>query len=93
MMFYLVLSLFENKFHISSLKGFKVFSIFYNAGLITTIALFLVRGITEVLATDISKALDSALSGIAGLGHIFLAVGLITMLLILNKASKNIKIK
>lgn len=86
--FFLVLSLFEDKFHMSTLKNFKIFNIFYNAGLITTIAMFLLRGITQVLGTTVSKALDSAISGIAGLGHISLTIGLITMLLMLNKATK-----
>lgn len=72
----------------STFKGFKIFNIFYNAGLMTTIGIFLVRGITEVLGSDISRGFDKALSGIAGLGHIALTIGLITMLLILNKASK-----
>ena len=88
MMFFLILSLFEDKFHMSTFKEFKIFNIFYNAGLMTTIAMFLVRGITEVLGSDISRGLDKSLNGIAGLGHISLTIGLITMLLILNKASK-----
>ncbi|WP_130808203.1 DUF2871 domain-containing protein [Senegalia massiliensis] len=90
MIFFLILSLFEDKFHISTFKSFKVFNIFYNAGLMTTIGIFLVRGITEVLESNISRGLDKALSGIAGLGHISLSIGLITMLLILNKASKKL---
>jgi len=90
MMFFLVLSLFEDKFHMSTFKEFKIFNIFYNAGLMTTIGIFLVRGITEVLGSDLSRGLDKSLNGIAGLGHISLTIGLITMLLILNKASKKL---
>lgn len=90
MIFFLILSLFEDKFHMSTFKRFKIFNIFYNVGLITTIGIFLVRGITEVLESNISRGLDKALSGIAGLGHISLSIGLITMLLILNKASKKL---
>ena len=88
MIFFLILSLFEDKFHMSAFKEFKNFEIFYNAGLMTTIGMFLVRGITEVLGSDISRGFDKAISGIAGLGHIALIIGLVTMLLILNKASK-----
>jgi len=90
MMFFLILSLFEDKFHMSTFKSFNIFNIFYNVGLMTTIGIFLVRGITEVLESNISRGLDKALSGIAGLGHISLSIGLITMLLILNKASKKL---
>lgn len=91
MIFFLILSLFEDKFQMSTYKSFKTFNIFYHTGLMTTVAMFLVRGILEVLDTNISNGLDSALSGIAGLGHIFLSVGIITILLILNKASRRSK--
>lgn len=88
MIFFLVLALFETKLHMSSFKEFKLFNISYNFGLLITIGVFLVRGITEVLESNISRGLDKALSGIGGIGHIFLTVGLITMLIILNKSSK-----
>ncbi|MGO3169366.1 DUF2871 domain-containing protein [Senegalia sp. (in: firmicutes)] len=91
MMFFLILALFEDKFQMSTFKGFKIFNIFYNVGLMTTIVMFLVRGITQVLESNVSSSLNKAFSGIAGLGHISLTIGLITMLLILNKASKDFK--
>lgn len=87
-MFFLILASLEDKLKMSRSKGFKFFNISYNLGLMITIGVFLTRGITEVLAIDVSRALDKSLSGIAGLGHIGLGVGLILMLVILSKSSK-----
>lgn len=93
MVFFLMLSLLEDKFRISTHKRFNLFNISYNLGLIIMIGMFLVRGITEVLGSDLSRGMDKALSGIAGLGHMSLALGLITMLLILNQASKQLDLE
>lgn len=88
MAFFLILGLLESKLHMSTFKGFKVFNITYNLGLIITIGVFLIRGITETLGTEISRALDKSLSGVGGMGHILIAAGLITIFIILNKSSK-----
>lgn len=90
MTFFLILALMESKLHMSTFKGFKLFNISYNTGLIITIGVFFVRGVTETLGTDISVALDRSLSGIGGIGHILLSVGLITIFIILNKSSKQL---
>ena len=90
MAFFLILALLESKLRMSSFKEFKLFNISYNLGLIITIGVFLVRGITETLGTDISRALDKSLSGVGVIGHTLIGVGLITMFIILNKSSKEI---
>lgn len=91
MMFFLILALFESKLHMSGFKSFKLFNISYNTGLLITIGVFLVRGITQVLESDVSRGLDKALSGIGGIGHILLSVGIVTMLMILNTATKQLE--
>ena len=90
MTFFLILALMESKLHMSTFKGFKLFNISYNVGLMITIIVFLIRGVTQTLGTDISISLDKALSGIGGISHILLSVGLITIFIILNKASKQL---
>lgn len=90
MAFFLILSLLESKLHMSKFKGFKLFNISYNTGLVITIGTFLARGITQTLRMDISRGLDKSISGIAGIGHALLAVGIITIFIILNKASKEV---
>ena len=55
---------------------------FYHWGLGATAALQLVRGICQVLELPLSRALDASISGVAGIGHILLAVGLCRLLLL-----------
>ena len=44
------------------------------------------RGITQVLAINISKGLSASISGLAGIGHILIAIGFISLLLSFRKA-------
>ena len=45
-----------------------------------------VRGITQVLGTTLSKAVDASLSGVAGIGHILLGVSMVIVLLDVRRA-------
>ena len=45
----------------------------------------LVRGVTQVLNTELSNGADVAISGIAGIGHIILGISLIMILLNIKK--------
>jgi uncharacterized membrane protein YtjA (UPF0391 family) len=42
--------------------------------------MMIVRGVLEVLGTKISKGLNGAISGIAGMAHIILGIGIILLL-------------
>ncbi len=57
---------------------FKAFEILYPLGLSWTAAMMLVRGTLQVLGTDLGK-MDAMVSGIAGIGHIILAVGIVLL--------------
>ena len=46
------------------------------------------RGVTQVLSIPLSPGLDAAISGIAGLGHVMLGVGIVLFFLILKKRIK-----
>lgn len=76
MMFFLVLVLFEKNFNFSDKKTSRIL-IFYHVGLNMTIAMFVVRGILQVLGTELSKGLNASISGVAGIGHIILGVCLV----------------
>ncbi|MDE6476350.1 MAG: DUF2871 domain-containing protein [Erysipelotrichaceae bacterium] len=76
MLMHLLLMLFENQFSISQTKAFKKFILFYNIGLITTVIMMIVRGVMEVLNVAMSSGLDASISGVAGIGHILLAIGI-----------------
>ena len=46
------------------------------------------RGVLQVLGTSVSSGMNAAISGIAGIGHILLGVGLIILMVILLKLSE-----
>lgn len=77
MFFLIILALVMNK---KDLLGEKVFVRFYwtyNISLVSMAILMYVRGIIEVLGIDLSKMADASISGIAGLTHIGMTVGLV----------------
>ena len=57
---------------------FKPFYIVYNVGLVVTVCMMLVRGVVEVTGAPLAMP-DAAISGIAGIGHILIGVGLVLL--------------
>lgn len=72
MFFFLIVLLLDNAFDLSGEKNFKKFYILYNSGFGLTVLMMVIHGIMQVLG----KADHAAISGMAGLGHIILSVGL-----------------
>lgn len=92
MFFFLILSLFEKQYSLSTHKNFKLFYLLYNIGMAVTVATFIARGIIQVLNIAASNAVSASLSGVAGLGHILLGIGIIMFFIILkSKALKSSK--
>ena len=58
--------------------GDKLFYIVYNVGLVVTVCMMLVRGVVEVTGAPLAMP-DAAISGIAGIGHILIGVGLVLL--------------
>ena len=85
MVFFLLLVLLEKSFSFTGAKTPRPLLI-YNIGLNLTLVMLLVRGVTQVLACQLSKAMDAAISGIAGLGHLLLAIGLVMLILQVKQA-------
>lgn len=77
MLMFLLLLLFEKAFSLSSSKKWRPFLYFYNIGIALTAALMLMRGILQVQGIVES----AAVAGIAGIGHILTAIGLIFLFL------------
>lgn len=73
MLFFLIVLLLERSFSLSTHKNYKKFYIIYNSGLGLTLLMMLINGSMTTMGLSISPAL----SGIAGLGHIILTIGLI----------------
>lgn len=89
MIWFLILVLFEGQFNITNHRKFKIFYSVYNTGMLITTCTFLWRGVSQVLLLNLSKGIDSSISGIAGIGHASIGVGIILFFVILKASIKN----
>ncbi len=85
MVFFLLLLLLEKNFSFSGAKTGQVLAV-YHIGLNLTAVMFIVRGVTQVLAPGLSSTMSAAISGIAGIGHILLGVSLVLLLAELKRS-------
>lgn len=85
MMFFLLLLVLEKQFSFSRAKTRRVLTV-YHVGLNLTAVMLVVRGVTQVLALNLSNGASAAISGIAGLGHILLGVSLVLVLLEIKRS-------
>lgn len=85
---FMILALFVQRTRLLEAKKFKLFMLLYNIGLGLTVIMMSARGITQVLAMNLSKGLDASISGMAGIGHILLGISLILLMTILMKVSE-----
>lgn len=85
---FLILMLFSKGTKLTENRKFKTFLVLYNIGLPLMVIMLMVRGITQVLASPLSKGADSAISGIAGLSHVIIAVALIVLFLALRPVTE-----
>lgn len=83
MFFFLIVLLIEKNFRIMKDKKFNLFYNIYNIGLVITGGMLWVGGAVD-LATDIPTTYDKMVSGISGVGHILLGVGIILFFIILK---------
>lgn len=91
MVMFLLFALFDAKFDLQKHKLYLPFMIIYNAGVGIMCVMLAVRGVFDVIGGTFS---DGAISGIAGLGHILVAAGVILffcMLLLSLRAKENNK--
>lgn len=74
---FLFLSLFALNSDITEDLKFKRFSLIYNIGFPIMMLMIYIRGILQVLETDLTTGLNAAISGISGISHIIVTVGLV----------------
>lgn len=87
MFFFLALALLERSFAFSKQKGSKGWVTVYHIGLnITTLCLFL-RGLAQVGGNALSNALNGALSGVSGIGHILLGSSILALLILIRRSA------
>lgn len=72
-------------------KSFGWFYGLYNAGLAGSVIMMIVRGILQVQGTMLSADMNAAVSGIAGVCHIVLAIGLFCLFAGLRKCAGKIR--
>lgn len=89
MIMFLIVALFAAHSQLNEQKQFRIFLITYNIGVPLTAAMFIVRGIPQVLGVTLSAGTSAAISGIAGIGHILTALGIILLILSFKKITKN----
>ena len=65
-------------------KLFMPFYIVYNVGLVVAVCMMFVRGVAEVSGAPLVLP-DAALSGIAGLGHMMIGVGLVLLVIMFKR--------
>lgn len=80
MVFFLLLLLLEKNVAFTGPKTSRAL-VLYHAGLNLAVVMLVVRGVVQVLGTPLSAGMNGAISGMAGLGHILLGVGLVLLLL------------
>lgn len=91
MLFFILLLILDKLFSFATKKSRWIF-IVYHIGLNLTCALLIARGIVETIGVELSNGINSMISGIAGAGHIILAIGIILILVqIIRHLSKDKK--
>lgn len=89
MFLYLIVALFAQNYDLESQKSFRVFMRVHNIGLPLVAIMMIVRGVTQVLDMELSKGLNASISGISGIAHILVTIGIISLLLALKKVVKD----
>ena len=87
MFFFLIVVILEKEFSLTKDKKFKAFYIIYNIGLIITGIMLWMRGIADI-TESFYNYYDKMISGISGIGHILLGIGIILFFIILNNKIK-----
>lgn len=85
MVFFLLLLVLEKNLSFTGEKTGRVLAV-YHIGLNLTAVMLVVRGVTQVVGTNLSKGADAAISGMAGIGHILLGVSLVLLLLQIKRS-------
>ena len=90
MVFFLLLLVLEKPFSFTGAKTGRVLAV-YHVGLNLTAVMLAVRGVTQVLGTELSSGMSAAISGMAGIGHILLGVSLVLLLLQIKRSLAEVK--
>ncbi|MEG1520390.1 MAG: DUF2871 domain-containing protein [Clostridia bacterium] len=82
---FLILALFASRSNLLEVKQFKWFFTLYNVALPFMVVMLYVRGILQVLGTELSNGASFAISGISGIAHILMTISLVLLFIALKK--------
>ena len=85
MVFFLLLLLLEKNFTFTGAKTGRILVV-YHIGLNLTAVMFVVRGVTQVMVPALSSGMSSAISGMAGIGHIRLGISMVSLLIQIRRS-------
>ncbi|WP_270640328.1 DUF2871 domain-containing protein [Longibaculum muris] len=85
---FMILALFVKNLPLLKEKRFSQFMVIYNIGLLLTVIMMVIRGMTQVLTMTLTSGMSAAISGIAGIGHVLLGIGLILLMITLLKTTQ-----
>lgn len=83
----LILALFSRTLPLLEERKFQTFMTLHTIGLPYAVCMMLVRGVLQVMNVPLSKGLDAAISGVAGIGHVILGASIVFMFLALKDAA------
>lgn len=90
MVFFLAAALMEGRLEITKSRKFKAFFGLYNGGVILTSVMLAARGVMQVMSMPMTAALDGAISGLAGVGHILTGAGIVLFFIILRERTREV---
>lgn len=85
---FLIIAIFSQFTDLEKQKSFNRFFKLYNVALPLMVIMFVVRGVLQVLQTNISTGADAAISGIADISHIMLAVSIVFLFTALRNSKR-----
>ncbi len=83
---FLLIAIFSCITNLTEQKQFSRFMIFYNIGLPSMVIMFFIRGIAQVLGTELSKGMSTAISGVSGITHIIMTAAVVMLFSALQKS-------
>jgi phosphatidylglycerophosphate synthase len=88
MIVFLIVALYAKNMKLEEQKTFKPFMILYNIGLAGMAVMLVVRGVPQVMGIALSSAISAMISGIAGLAHICLGIGIVLLIITFQKCAE-----
>lgn len=81
---FLILALFSINTDLLNHKKFNLFLKLYNISLPLMIIMLLIRGIIQVLNTNLSSGANASISGMSGIAHILMLISFVILFLVLR---------